>query len=73
LVLSDVERPVFVEVPAEVQRAEFDNSFGHGRSPAHAGTLHAVLDEILAGPFDGTTILEQRDYATVIPLPGSKS
>ena len=43
-----------VEVAAEVQRAEFDDSFGHGRSPAHAGALHAVPDEILAGPFDRT-------------------
>ena len=42
-----------VEVAAEVQRAEFDDSFGHGRSPAHAGALHAVPDEILASPSTG--------------------
>lgn len=53
--MSDVVRPVFVEVSTEVKRAEFDDGFRHGLSPAHAGTLHAVSDEILAGPFDRTT------------------
>ena len=53
--MSDVERPVLVEVSTEIKRAEFDDSFGHGGSPAHAGALHAVPDEILASPFDKTT------------------
>ena len=50
-----MERPVIVEVSTEVQRAEFDDRFGHGRSPAHSGALHAVPNEILAGAFDRTT------------------
>ena len=49
-----MERPVIVEVPAEVERAKFNDGFSHGRSPAHAGALHAVPDEIFASPFNET-------------------
>src|ERR1035438_5107500 len=51
LVLSDVKGPVSVEVCAEVKRSQFDDGFGHGGSPAHAGALHSVLDEILTSAF----------------------
>src|SRR5579863_5246559 len=55
LVFCDVEGPVAIEVPAQVDGSELDDCLGHRLSPAHSRTLHSVLDEILAGALDGAT------------------
>src|SRR5260370_7949165 len=55
LVFCDVEGPVAIEVPAQVDGSELDDCLCHLRSPAHAGTLHPILDEILARALDGAT------------------
>jgi hypothetical protein len=52
LVLFDVEGPVGVEVPAQIDGSELDDGLGHLLGPAHARTLHPILDEVLAGALD---------------------
>src|SRR2546425_9120392 len=54
LVLLDVEGPVSIEIPAQVDGSQLDDSFRHGFGPTHAGSLHPVLDQVLAGPFHRT-------------------
>ena len=55
LVFFDVEGPVAIKVPAQVDSSELDDGLGHLLSPAHSRTLHAILDEILACTLDGAT------------------
>jgi len=55
LVFCDVERPVAIEVAAQVDGSELDDCLCHLLSPSHSRTLHSILDEILAGALDGTT------------------
>src|ERR1035438_2397157 len=55
LVFCDVEGPVAIEVPAQVNGSELDDCLGHLLSPAHSRTLHSILDEILAGALDRAT------------------
>src|SRR5882724_1716167 len=52
LVLLDMERPVGIKVSAEVDGSELDDGLGHVLCPAHTGSLHPVLDEVLACAFD---------------------
>src|SRR5258707_10552713 len=54
LVLFDVEGPVGIEVPAQIDGSELDESLGDGPGPAHSRTFHPVLDQVLAGAFDRT-------------------
>src|SRR5262249_25323558 len=53
--LFDAELPIVIEILGEIDGYELDDSLGHLLGPAHAGVLHAVLDEVLTRPFDGTT------------------
>ena len=53
LILLDVEFPVTVKVAREVDGAEFDDSLRHRFGPTHTGSFQAVLDQVLAGAFDG--------------------
>ena len=55
LIFGDVEGPVAIEVPAQVDGSELDDRLCHLFSPAHSRTLHPILDEILARALDGTT------------------
>src|ERR1035441_3385865 len=55
LIFCDVEGPVAIEVPAQVDGSELDDCLGHLLSPAHSRTLHPILDEILARALDGAT------------------
>src|SRR5271165_1523029 len=55
LVFCDVEGPVAIEVPAQVDGSELDDSLGHLFSPAHSRTLHPIFDEVLARALDRTT------------------
>ena len=52
LILCDVEGPIAVEVPAQVDGSELNDGLGHRFGPAHSGTLHSILDEVLASVFD---------------------
>jgi len=54
LVYLDVERPVLIEVATEVSGSELDDGLGHSLGPAHARSLHAVLNQVLAGTFHRT-------------------
>ena len=51
LVFLDVERPGLIEVATEVSGSELDDGLGHSLGPAHARSLHAVLNQVLAGTF----------------------
>src|SRR5277367_5104571 len=53
--LFDMELPVLIEVAGKIDSSELDDSFGHLRGPAHAGTFHAVPDQIFARAFDRAT------------------
>src|SRR5580704_14782814 len=55
VIACDVEGPVAIEVPAQVDGSELDDYLRHLLSPAHSGTFHAVLDEIFARALDGST------------------
>src|ERR1022692_3587203 len=55
LILVDVELPVLIEVAREIDSSELDDGLRHLFGPAHAGTLHAVLDQVLARAFDRAT------------------
>ncbi len=48
----EVVLPVDVEVAVAVQGAELEDGFCAGESPAGAGDVQAVLDEVAAGAFD---------------------
>lgn len=48
-----VVAPVGVEVAVVDQCAEFQHCFGAGESPAGAGDVEAVTDQMPAGAFDG--------------------
>src|ERR1700678_2155371 len=48
-----MELPVLIEVAGEIDSSKLDEGFGHLRGPAHAGTFHAVPDQVFARPFDG--------------------
>ena len=52
---GDVEGPVGIEVPTQVDGSELDDRPGHLLSPAHSRTLHPILDEIFACALDGAT------------------
>src|SRR5680860_495543 len=52
LFFGEVVVPVAVEVAVAVERAEFEDRFGAGQSPAGAGEVHPVFDEVPAGAFD---------------------
>lgn len=53
MVVFDVERPVAIKVPAQVDGSELDDGLGHRFSPAHSRALHAILDEVFASALDG--------------------
>src|SRR5271167_1303686 len=55
LIFFDVEGPVAIEVPAQIDSSELDDDLGHLLSPTHSRTLHPILDEVLAGALDGAT------------------
>ena len=55
LIFGDVEGPVAIEVPAQVDGSELDDHLRHLLSSAHSRTLHPILDEILARTLDGAT------------------
>src|SRR5579864_9230141 len=55
LILFDMELPVLMEVAGEMDGSELDEGFGHVFGPAHAGTLHAVFDQVFARAFHRTT------------------
>ena len=52
LFLLEVVLPVLVEVSVGVEGAELEDGLGGGCSPAGAGDVHAVLDEVAAGALD---------------------
>src|SRR4051812_31794451 len=53
LVLAlSVEGPVGIPVVGEAYGAEIEDGVGAVLGPAHAGLLHAVLDEVAAGALD---------------------
>jgi hypothetical protein len=47
-----VEFPVRIEIPVEVQGAEFEDSFASFQTPACPGDLHAIFDHVTASAFD---------------------
>src|SRR4051812_21937748 len=47
-----VEGPVGIPVVGEADGAEVEDGVGAVLGPAHAGLLHAVLDEVAAGALD---------------------
>ena len=49
---GEVVVPVLVEVAVAVDGSEFEDGFCAVESPAGAGDVHAVLDEVAAGAFD---------------------
>src|SRR5579863_4058857 len=55
LVFCDVEGPVTIKVPAQVDGSELDDGLGHLLSPAHSRTLHPIFDEVLARALDRAT------------------
>ena len=55
LIFFDVEGPVAIEVPAQIDSSKLDDGFGHLLSPTYSRTLHPILDEVLAGAFDSAT------------------
>jgi hypothetical protein len=48
-----VEDPVVLEVSVRDQRTELEDGFGSVESPAGAGDVEAVGDQVSAGAFDG--------------------
>lgn len=48
-----VEGPVVLEVAVRDQCAELEDGFGSVESPAAAGDVEAVGDQVAAGAFDG--------------------
>ena len=50
----EVVAPVGVEVAVADQGAEFQDGLGAGQSPAGAGDVQAVADQVAAGSFDDT-------------------
>ena len=52
LFLGQVPGPVPVEVAVADEGAEFEDGFGAVETPAGAGDVHAVLDEMAAGALD---------------------
>ena len=50
--LVAVVGPVFGPVTVAVQGSSFDDGFGAAQSPAGAGEVRSVLDEVAAGAFD---------------------
>src|ERR1035437_10027627 len=55
LILVDVELPVLIEVAGEIDSSELDDGLRHLFGPAHSGTLHSILDQVLARAFDRAT------------------
>src|ERR1043165_3591015 len=52
VLLLSVEGPVGVPVVGQADGAEIEDGVGAVLGPAHAGLLHAVLDEVAAGALD---------------------
>ena len=52
ILLLFVEFPVRLEIPVEVQGAEFEDRFTSFQTPARPGDLHAILDHVTACAFD---------------------
>ena len=50
--MGEVERPVVVEVVVAADGSELEDGFGAVESPAGAGDVHAVLDEVAARALD---------------------
>lgn len=50
--LCEVVVPVVVEVAVADERAQFEDCFRAGQSPACARDVHSVLDEMSAGALD---------------------
>jgi hypothetical protein len=50
----EAERGELLPQVAQVDTTHIEHRTGAGHHPAHSGTLHAVLDDTLAGPFDDT-------------------
>jgi uncharacterized membrane protein len=44
LIFFNVKGPVAIKVSAQVDRSKLDNGLSHALGPAHAGTLHPILD-----------------------------
>src|SRR5512139_3508702 len=54
ILLLFVEFPVRLEIPVEVQGAEFEDRFAAFQTPACSGDLHAIFDHVTASTFDYT-------------------
>ena len=52
LFLVEVVVPVVVEVAVDADCSELEDGFGSVESPAGAGDVHAVFDEVAAGALD---------------------
>ena len=52
---GDVEAPEGLPVAVEGHRAQVEDRLGAGTRPPHPRALHAVLDEVLAGPLCDST------------------
>ena len=50
--LGEVKTPVLVEVTVGDDGAQLEDRLGAGESPAGAGDVEAVFDEVPAGAFD---------------------
>ena len=49
LVLVNVELPVAIKISGEVDGSELYSGLRHLLGPAHAGTFHAIFNQVLAG------------------------
>jgi len=55
LVFFDVESPVAIDVPAQVDGSELNEGLGHLLSPTHSRTFPSILDEVFACSLNRTT------------------
>ena len=55
LIFLNVKGPILIEVATEINGPQLDDSLGHSFGPAHAGSFHAVLDEVFAGALHWAT------------------
>ena len=52
LVFLNVEGPVPIKIPTQVDSSELNDGLGHPLRPAHSRSFHPVFDQILTGALD---------------------
>lgn len=70
---SDMKGPVLLKDATEISGPQLEHGFGHRGFPTHPRPLHAVLDQVLAGPLyhagsDGPALLEVVVVAHAVPI-----